>query len=173
VTLPAHPERRGRSPRRTTLSLLRSRIGIVVALSTLGGLSLAGLLGYEVSSATATSSSAPTVGTIPASAISGGSLDTSKVPDFVPVVDHSGKVVGYIRKQDLFMQGGSGSGTGSASGPSAQNQANQVASAVAPVYGSDLTTVVGHMEPGVGFVPLGASPTGPTVTPTTISRSHS
>jgi hypothetical protein len=36
------------------------------------------------------------------------------------------------------------------------------------VYGPDLTTVVGHMYPGVGFVPLGVTPP-PTSTVTTVA----
>jgi hypothetical protein len=140
--------------------------------STFGVLGVAGYFGYEVSTANATTAaSTPTVGTIPASAIAGGTMDASQVPDFVPVMGQGGKVVGYIKKQDLLMQGASPAGIGGAAGPTAQDQANQQARATAPVYGPDLTTVVGHMYPNVGFVANGASPpSAATVTPTTITQ---
>jgi hypothetical protein len=158
---------------RKGVSLLRSRIGILLTTTTFAVLGLAGFFGYEVSTANATTSAAtPTVGTIPASAISSGGMDTSQIPDFVPVIGQNGNVVGYIRKQDLFMQSTQSAGTGGAAGPTVQDEQNEAARATAPVYGPDLTTVVGHMEPNVGFVPLGSSPSQApvTVTPTTISQ---
>jgi len=158
---------------RKGVSLLRTRIGVLLTTTTFGVLGLAGFFGYEVSTANATTSAGtPTVGTIPASAINSGGMDTSQVPDFVPVIGQNGKVVGYIRKQDLFMQSAVPAGVGGAAGPTLQDEQNRAAAATAPVYGPDLTTVVGHMEPNVGFVPLGSSPSQApaTVTPTTISQ---
>lgn len=88
-------------------------------------------------------SAQPTEGTIPST--SNGSLDLSKVPDFVSAVGRTGGIVGYIPKAYLIPG-------------SAHQSVNSKIGSVAPVYASDLTTLVGHMYPGVGFVPLGTSP---------------
>jgi hypothetical protein len=122
--------------------------------------------------AAASTGGSPTVGPIPATAKSpNGALDPSQVPDFVPVLGHDGHtVVGYIKKQDLLMTNPPPpTGSGSASGPSPQDEANIEATAVQPVYGSDLQTIVGHMYPNVGFVPVGQSPNDVAApTPTTV-----
>lgn len=71
-------------------------------------------------------------------------LDTSIMPDFVPALGRDGQVAGYVAKGWL-----AGPPPGF-SGP--------VDTPVVPVVGDDLTTLVGHMYPGKGFVPVGADP---------------
>lgn len=107
----------------------------------------------------------PTKGTVPFSP-AGGRVDLSKVPDFVataPVRTANGTVIGYIPKRYLF-----------SSGPPRLGQPGP--GQVAPVYASDLTTLIGHEYPGIGFVVLGSSPWSTPCVPTTVvegSTSHS
>jgi hypothetical protein len=102
----------------------------------------------------------------------GGEINIALVPDFVGVWGGpTGEtIVGYAPKDSLFNPEPVRGGT-----PEDPPQ-----SAPTPVYGEDLTTLVGHMVAGQGFVPLGSSP-GPTdaavVTaasppPGTVSLSH-
>lgn len=87
----------------------------------------------------------PTKGSIPESAHQPGQpMDATKVPDFVATVDRSGKTVGYVSKADLFDP---------PTEPGFRGEALPM-----NVYADDLTTIVGHMFPDRGFVPLGASP---------------
>jgi len=113
-----------------------------------------------------------TKGTIPAPI--NGTIDTKKVPDYISVTGRDGRVVGYIPKSELFPTqpaAAKSTDTGSPSAPyvapTAADQAAQNAELVKTVYGPDLVTVVGHMYPGVGFVPLGGTPGPSTVTPVT------
>lgn len=77
----------------------------------------------------------PTKGAIPAAAFpAGGQMDLGVMPDFVPALNREGGPAGYVAKGDL----------------------GSVDSTAVPVYSDDLQTVVGHMVPGRGFVPLGA-----------------
>jgi PASTA domain len=93
-----------------------------------------------------------TKGTMPSS--TSGMVSTTKVPDFISAVGRNGKLVGYIPKGYLL--------------PAQTNQAvNSKLGAVAPVYASNLKTLVGHFYPGVGFVPLGQSPASEPCTPVT------
>jgi hypothetical protein len=91
-----------------------------------------------------------TKGTMPSSA--NGTINAKKVPDFIGAVGRDGKIVGYIPRAFLL-----------------PTRANQPLSSkvddVAPVYASNLKTLVGHFYPGVGFVPLGQSPTSEPCTP--------
>lgn len=64
-----------------------------------------------------------------------GLVDPSAVPDFVAVAGPDG-IAGYVQKDAVLAM---------------QDRAW-------PVYGEDLTTVVGQLIPGVGFVPIDASP---------------
>lgn len=73
-----------------------------------------------------------------------GALELNRAPDFV-AVRSGGKVVGYLPRAYL---GGSPQGPG-----------DQRVGSIAPVYGSNLTTVIGHMYPGIGYVPNGVNPT--------------
>lgn len=92
----------------------------------------------------------PTKGPIPdnASPPQGGPVYPALVPDFVPALARDGTTIaGYVPKAYLIESGGVLPGT-----PSNPPQASPD-----PVYAEDLTTLVGHMVPGVGFVPLGSS----------------
>jgi hypothetical protein len=89
----------------------------------------------------------PTKGPIPPAAFVANGIDAALVPDFVPVWGRDGTTVaGYIPKAYLL---GSTMPTVTSSRPEAD---------IAPVYGDDLTTLVGHMYPDRGFVPLGVDP---------------
>ena len=139
-------------------------LGVVVLTST--------HIDHHVRSASAQTAPAPTVVTIPSSAFTpGGGIDLSKVPDFVPAISN-GKIVGYIPKSQLFPPQSTPSQGGTSSSPyvapTPANEEAQSAQLVKTVYGADLVTVVGHMYPGVGFVPLGATPE-PSSTVTTVT----
>lgn len=73
-------------------------------------------------------------GTMPPPAAN-GEVDPSTVPEFVAVAGASG-IAGYVAKDAVL-------------GPSEQSW---------PVYADDLRTVVGHLLPGRGFVPIGVDP---------------
>ena len=83
--------------------------------------------------------SGPSKGPIPSAALTGGAIDKSLVPDFIPALDRDGTQAGYVAK-DLAIPDG------------------RPINVPIPVYGDDLKTIVGHMYPGRGFVGLGASP---------------
>lgn len=96
-----------------------------------------------VPAAVAVASSAKTAskGPVPADAfVAGHPVDKSKVPDFIPALDQSGNQVGYVAR-DLAMP----------------DNANAGSEADIPVYADDLTTVVGRMVAGKGFVAIGKS----------------
>ena len=159
------------------MTSLRVKLGVLTGAAALAAAGMLGILGLGAS-ASAPSASAPTVGTVPPDAFTAQGVDLSKVPDYIPVVDHSGAVVGYARKQDLFAPPPPGA-SGTSAGPTTQAQQQVQATSATPVYGPDLATVVGWVYPGRGFVPLGQSPAlsptanstlDPTVTPTTIAR---
>jgi hypothetical protein len=88
---------------------------------------------------------------------SNGTLDLGQAPDFIIVVGGSGQVVGYVPRSDLVPQSANASMPVSGDGQ------------LLPVYGPDLSTLVGHLYPGVGYVKLGVMPTTiscPTLTTT-------
>jgi hypothetical protein len=92
----------------------------------------------------------PTKGPIPdnASPPQGGPIYPALVPDFIPALARDGTTIaGYVPKARLIESGGVIPGTPS----------NPPQEPPEPVYAEDLTTLVGHMVPGVGFVPLGSS----------------
>jgi hypothetical protein len=79
-----------------------------------------------------------TRGPVPDSAIRpDGSIDLAQVPDFVPAARGDG-IAGWVAASGLFPAEGAE--------PAASPR----------VHGNDLVTVVGHMYPSVGFVPLGS-----------------
>lgn len=94
----------------------------------------------------------PTKGRIPEEATppDGGEINMALVPDFVSVWGGpTGETIaGYVPK-DLLLN------PRSEVGGTPENPPQDVPM---PVYGEDLTTLVGHMVAGVGFVPLGESP---------------
>jgi hypothetical protein len=89
----------------------------------------------------------PTKGPIPQAAYLANGIDAALVPDFVPVQSRDGtSVAGYIPKAYLL---GPSMPTVTSSRPEGD---------IAPVYADDLRTLVGHMYPDRGFVPLGVDP---------------
>ena len=89
----------------------------------------------------------PTKGPIPPAAYLANGIDAALVPDFVPVWGRDGTTVaGYIPKAYLL---GPTLPTVTSSRPEGD---------IAPVYADDLRSLVGHMYPDRGFVPLGVDP---------------
>jgi len=72
-----------------------------------------------------------------------GQLDTQGAPDFISIA--AGGVTGYVPRAYILP-------------PEPNKPPNSLLLTIAPVYGPDLKTLIGHMYPGVGFVPLGKSP---------------
>jgi hypothetical protein len=141
-------------------SLLRmGRLAVLsvfaAALVTFGAIAFAAnLFG---SGGTPPSTPSLTAGTVPFP-VQGGSVNPKRIPDFIETVGRTGKVVGYVPRAYLFPVARVNAPVSSKLGD------------VSPVYARDLKTLVGHMYPGVGFVPLGTSPTSePCVNEYTIS----
>jgi hypothetical protein len=65
-----------------------------------------------------------------------GQVDPSSAPDFLAVAGRVGGIAGYGHQEDILTPG----------------------DAPFPVYGENLTTVIGQMVPGRGFVPAGVDP---------------
>jgi hypothetical protein len=89
----------------------------------------------------------PTKGRIPpdATPAGGGATNEALIPDFVSAYGQDGvTIAGYVPKQFLLRSTGVVGGTPD----------NPPPDEPMPVYGEDLTTLVGHMVPGEGFVPL-------------------
>jgi hypothetical protein len=85
-----------------------------------------------------------TKGTVPPPPPGGGAVDPRTVPDYVAAWNRDGTAIaGYVPKACLF--------------PGAQIVSGTQDSAC-PVFAEDLRTLVGHMVPGRGFVPLGVDP---------------
>lgn len=72
-----------------------------------------------------------------------GTLEISRAPDFVSV-SSEGKVVGYVPRDYII--------------ETSHGPINGTLGSIAPVYGPNLTTVVGHLYPGIGYVPDGVNP---------------
>lgn len=73
-----------------------------------------------------------------------GSIVDELVPDFVAVWGHGGEAIaGYTPKEYVL------------SIETSSDAAAKPVDAPAPVFGEDLETLVGHMVPGLGFVPIG------------------
>jgi hypothetical protein len=113
-----------------------------------------------------------TFGPVP-NAPSGGTTtaeDMAAMPDYIPVTCKSGTGIGgWIKKTDML----------SSPTPLRPDLAQNAPAHSDPVYADDGTTVVGHMYPARGFVPLGTDPeTVPTIpieskgldTPTTATK---
>lgn len=122
------------------------------------------LLGASSRAATAGTSAPPTVGPFPSNAfLPNGNVDTSRVPVWIPDLDRQGGVAGYSRTQDMYPTANPPPSAppdaiNSYRAPTQQDQANVNAALIIPVYGPDLQTIVGHMYPNKGFVPIGQSP---------------
>jgi hypothetical protein len=98
-----------------------------------------------------------TKGTMPAT--QDGRIDFKKVPDYVSVVGTNGRIVGYAPKSYIL------SSTG------ANQPVNSKLGSVAPVFGIDLKTLVGHLYPGGGYVAVGTSPSATCVSVGTVQVS--
>ncbi|HLU30990.1 MAG: hypothetical protein EKK62_00575 [Acidimicrobiia bacterium] len=117
-------------------------------------LSAAAAIGVGLSVAGASSKEAPTKGTIPETAFAdNGPVDSGQVPDFVETLGPDGKPVGYTKKEDAL----------GLRRPTAEPSLGEPT----PVYADDLTTVVGYMHPGIGFVAEGDPVPKPSSPPST------
>lgn len=91
-----------------------------------------------------------TKGTVPLP--KNGTINTKKTPDFIAALGHDAGIVGYIPRAYLTPT------------PNEPNKTGYIA----PVYASNLKTLVGYMYPEVGFVALGQSPLSQPCTPTIV-----
>lgn len=132
----------------------RSEVSRRVVIGLLAGATLT--LGIVCGSMAIGHADGATKGRVPQSAFTpNGPVDTHQVPDYVSVEDKTGSVVGYVPKDDLFPTPGQ---------PVTEDQR------VIPVYDSGLSHVIGHVYPGVGYVPNGTAvpePSGPSAPTTT------
>jgi len=145
---------RPRGPRRRHRALLLSSGALVILAGTLIVLATQGWNRMGAPS--------PTRGTVPRSAFNTGRVDMSKIPDYVATAAlHVGKavVVGYIPKGYLFSPG---------RGRSARFGQREPGG-VAPVYASNLKTLIGHEYPSIGFVPISNSPASMPCVPITVA----
>ena len=103
-------------------------------------------IGLVVAGSAAAGVFIPSKGPIPAAVH--GKLPWNLVPDYISVAGPNGKVIGYAPRSDLLVS------------PSLVGKPvpNGFGSTPVPVYASNLTTLVGHLYPGIGYVPLGSSP---------------
>lgn len=86
----------------------------------------------------------PTKGPVPReAAVPGQAIDPNAVPDFVSVLGRDGTIVGYSPK-DLILN--------PKVAPGFLGQPHSI-----PVYGDDLKTLAGQLNPDRGFVPVGAA----------------
>lgn len=84
-----------------------------------------------------------TKGTIPPPPPGGGEVDQQHLPDYISAWNREGTAIaGYVPKACLFPEPG----------------VVPMREEACPVFAEDLLTLVGHMVPGRGFVPLGADP---------------
>jgi hypothetical protein len=91
----------------------------------------------------------PTKGPVPPDAIQSGTFNKALIPDFIPAIGRDGQIVGYVAR-DLAIPDGPPN------------------DAPIPVYADDLSTLVGYMQPGRGFVGVDGSTDGAPVTPVTV-----
>ena len=103
-------------------------------------------IGLVVAGSAAAGVLTPTKGPLP-NAVH-GTLPWNLVPDYIAVSGRNGKVVGYTPRSDILVS------------PSEIGKPlpNGFGSTPRPVYASNLTTLVGHVYSGIGYVPLGKSP---------------
>lgn len=117
--------------------------GVMIGLAAMVVLSVAVLV-----SGTLAGGPQLTKGPIPPEAVENGAFNKALIPDFIPALDRDGNVAGYVAR-DLAIPDGA------------------PVNAPIPVFANDLRTIVGHMHPGRGFVPLGTSPDSVPVIPAT------
>jgi hypothetical protein len=107
------------------------------------GVTVSVAIGLAVAGGASATAFLPSKGPVPSS--SNGSIDWGKVPDFISVVS-DGKTVGYAPRGYVI------------GNPPGTKQSTDLGANAVPVYARDLSTLVGHVYPGVGFVPVGESP---------------
>jgi len=109
---------------------------------------LAGSLIMAAAAVTVAGSPVPSKGRIPDSAwASTGALDLSQVPDYISQLGRDGTIVGYTSKVALTDPTGG-----------ARDALGRPMAATWPVFADDLKTVVGHLVPDKGFIPVGVDP---------------
>ena len=96
----------------------------------------------------AAGTSEPSKGRIPDAAwLDNGAIDLSVVPDYISQLGPDGEIVGYVSRSVLV-------------DPTAgqRDALGRPEAAMWPVYGEDLSTIVGYVVPGKGFVAEGVDP---------------
>jgi hypothetical protein len=73
-----------------------------------------------------------------------GEVDPGAAPDFIAVAVGDRDAIGYVQKKFLL--------------PEPTTSIELPRGDPWPVYAADLQTLIGHMVPGKGFVPLGVDP---------------
>jgi hypothetical protein len=111
-------------------------------------LSAAGVVGATVIvlavAGASSSQPAPTFGTIPVAVLEAGeAVPASDLPDYIVAWDRDGNVAGYVAARYVWPILGQEDALGS--------------DEAIPVVDTEFD-IVGHMVPGVGFVPLGVDP---------------
>jgi len=112
----------------------------------------AGLLGAAAGSAFADEPHRPTAGKFHADAYQAdGSLDLRQVPEYVETLDRQGNLVGYVDTDRMLNPD---------TDPDEPLGGYDLLDERTwdPVLDGDLKTVVGHMVPSYGFLPLGDAP---------------
>ena len=117
-------------------------LGIVIGLG----------IGLSVAGGAAAGTIYLTKGPIP---MVNGQPDIQRAPDFIRIA--SGGVTGYVPRAYILP-------------PEPDKPATALLGSIAPVYGPDLKTLIGHMYPGVGLVPLGKSPADEPCIPSSVTE---
>lgn len=102
----------------------------------------------------------PTRGPLPADVVvdKHGRAIEGVAPDYISTLDRDGQHVGYVKAEAHLVDDTRGVPLGGLDSLDPKSWE--------PVYGEDLTTVIGHMVPRYGFLPDGAaSPTRGDLTP--------
>ena len=110
----------------------RVRAGAALALGAL----------FALGAAVGSIAAGPSRGPVPDDAFSSdGSINRELVPEFIPAVGTTSDTpIGWVAKADVMPEN------------------PLVLQEVVPVFGDDLVTVIGHMYPIIGFVPVGTDP---------------
>jgi hypothetical protein len=121
------------------------RVAIVIGICLLFGSA-----GTAFALQSSTAGEVATAGRVPEDATRpDGSVDLDRVPDLVGTLDRQGNLVGYAAKEDVFRSQSFTEG----------DPSNSPTDEPVPVVSlEDRRTVIGHMYPGRGFVPLGSDP---------------
>jgi hypothetical protein len=107
----------------------------------------------------AAGTSEPSKGRIPDAAwLDNGAIDLSIVPDYISQLGPDGEIVGYVSRSVIVDPTGG-----------QRDALGRPEAATWPVYADDLSTVVGYVVPGKGFVAQGVDPASIKDIPVTVA----